>query len=142
MSLFKTGKQMRFNHQINFMNGGLIPANAPMTQDACEKSLWFHPNGDDATPWSLNGTYIGGNHGANDVVEVTAKAHGLTVATSGTSLKKTPPAWRSLSSKSWTTTVSRSYPTTSGKGASLAIRRENVTGGKLVGNLSAREPSP
>lgn len=81
-----TGK-FGYNHQVNFLGGALVSHKAPMTPAAHEAGEPFHGCGDDATPWNINSTYIGGNHGDSDVLQVTAKAHGLTVADTGS-------AWR------------------------------------------------
>jgi len=43
----------------------------------------FHTAFDDATPWCLDGTYIGANHGASDIIAVTSPSHGLSDADLG-----------------------------------------------------------
>ncbi|MFA7158371.1 MAG: hypothetical protein WC299_03625 [Kiritimatiellia bacterium] len=85
--VIKVSGRFGYNGQVNFLGGFLVPRAAPMKPEALDQGLSFHQCGDDATPWCLNGTYIGGNHGASDVIEVTSKAHGLTVADLGS-------AWR------------------------------------------------
>ena len=85
--VIKVSGKFGYNGQVNFLGGLLAPRAAPMQSEELDKGLSFHQCGDDATPWCLNGTYIGGNHGASDVIEVTSKAHGLTVADLGS-------AWR------------------------------------------------
>ena len=67
------------NGQITFGHTRLVPCALPNNPEAFEKVELFHGCGDDATPWLLNGTYIGGNHGCSDARELTAKNHGLTV---------------------------------------------------------------
>lgn len=67
------------NFQTNFVNTRLVPHETPESEMVSAKGVIIHNCGDDATPWNLNGTYIGGNHGASDVIEITAKNHGLTV---------------------------------------------------------------
>jgi hypothetical protein len=83
----KVSGKFGYNGQVNFLGGFLVPRDAPMRPEGLDKGLLIHQCGDDATPWNLNGTYIGGNHGASDVLEVTSKAHGLAVADVGS-------AWR------------------------------------------------
>lgn len=67
------------NGQITFGHTRLIPSSLPNDPEAFEKVTVFHGCGDDSTPWLLNGTYIGGNHGCSDARELTAKNHGLTL---------------------------------------------------------------
>ena len=71
------------NKQINFTQTTLLPKTAPMTLQTCQSGEVIHSCGDDATPWNLNGTYIGANHGCSDTREVTAPKHGLTTADIG-----------------------------------------------------------
>jgi len=74
--LIKVGKGA--NQQISYLSGALIPTDTKTSVAELEKAQWvFHECDDDATPWKVNGTYIGANHGASDVVEVTSPAHGL-----------------------------------------------------------------
>ncbi len=67
------------NGQITFGHTRLVPTTLPTDAASFEKVTLFHGCGDDATPWNLNGTFIGGNHGCSDARELTAKNHGLTV---------------------------------------------------------------
>lgn len=67
------------NGQITFGHTRLVPCSLPSDPEAFEKVTVFHGCGDDSTPWLLNSTYIGGNHGCSDARELTAKEHGLTV---------------------------------------------------------------
>ena len=53
------------NGQINFSNTRLIPASVPMDNSGFANGFILHHCGDDSTPWSLNGTYIGANHGCS-----------------------------------------------------------------------------
>ena len=66
------------NGQIIFGQTFLVPADTPMDVGRMNEAGWkFHAGFDDATPWCLNGTYIGANHGANEVIVVTSPSHGL-----------------------------------------------------------------
>jgi hypothetical protein len=82
------------NFQTNFLNTRLVPHETPESETVSAKGLIIHNCGDDATPWNLNGTYIGGNHGTSDVIEITAKNHGLTVKDIGS-------AWTDESGKTF-----------------------------------------
>lgn len=72
------------NHQISFHNVLLAPRSESMEKDDLRKGVSLHRCGDDACPWNLNGTYIGGNHGCSDAREVTSPGHGLTEVDIGT----------------------------------------------------------
>ncbi|HWL53341.1 MAG TPA: hypothetical protein VNQ90_12970 [Chthoniobacteraceae bacterium] len=75
--LVKVGKGT--NRQVSFRSAALIPRDTPMVVESLEEAqAVFHPTGDDVAPWHLNGTYIGGNHGASEVIRVSASSHGLT----------------------------------------------------------------
>ena len=71
------------NCQINFANTRLISKAAGMSEGELNGGELIHGNGDDATPWNINGTYIGGNHGCSDARELTCQGHGLTTADLG-----------------------------------------------------------
>ena len=71
------------NRQINFANTRLINKAAGMSARELDGGELIHGNGDDATPWNINGTYIGGNHGCSDARELTSEGHGLTAADLG-----------------------------------------------------------
>lgn len=71
------------NGQFNYSSAFLLKAEAGMTPADLGAGRLIHGNGDDATPWNLNGTYIGANHGCSDGREVTVPAHGLTTADLG-----------------------------------------------------------
>ncbi len=71
------------NRQINYSSAFLLPAAADMSLPALSNARLIHGNGDDATPWNLNGTYIGANHGCSDVRELTSAGHGKTAADLG-----------------------------------------------------------
>ncbi len=75
------------NRQINFAQTRLVPAGAPLSEAAFQDGTLIHGCGDDATPWNLNGTYIGANHGCSDVCAPTCPRHGLAEADLGS-------AWR------------------------------------------------
>lgn len=71
------------NGQINFLRTRLVDRDAPMTLETCKGGMAFHFNGDDACPWNINGTYIGGNHGCSDMIVLTSPGHGLSEADIG-----------------------------------------------------------
>lgn len=71
------------NHQFNFNSAYLLPVGAGMRVAELTAGRLIHGNGDDATPWNLNGTYIGANHGCSDARELTCPNHGLTTADLG-----------------------------------------------------------
>jgi len=76
------------NGQIIFGHTFLVPAETPMEPARMAAAKWpFHAAFDDATPWLLNGTYIGANHGANDVIRITSPAHGLSKGDLGSGWK-------------------------------------------------------
>ena len=84
----------RNNRQINFARTALLPATADMqAKDFLRKANTIHNCGDDAAPWNLNGTYIGGNHGSYGVMEITSAGHGLKAADIGSAVNavKTQP---------------------------------------------------
>lgn len=88
-SSFSPGKDLvlRFgkgtNRQVNFSGTQLISTDTGMGQDEVWEGKLIHSNGDDSTPWNLNGTYIGANHGCSNARVLTCKAHGLTMADLG-----------------------------------------------------------
>ncbi|MEN6644620.1 MAG: hypothetical protein ABFE08_19460 [Armatimonadia bacterium] len=71
------------NRQINFEKTVLVPMVAGTKADDLTNSQLIHGNGDDSTPWNLNGTYIGANHGCSDSRVITCENHGLTTADLG-----------------------------------------------------------
>lgn len=71
------------NRQINFSGARLIAASAGMTEKDLTGGRLIHGNGDDSTPWNINGTYIGANHGCSALHEVTCPGHGRTAADLG-----------------------------------------------------------
>lgn len=80
--LIKVGKGD--NRQINYLSGALIPVDTKMSPPELERAQWiFHKCDDDVAPWKVNGTYIGANHGASDVVKIMAPDHGLSVEALG-----------------------------------------------------------
>lgn len=84
--LIKVGKGA--NKQINYLSSALIPIGTKMNPPDLERAQWtFHKCDDDATPWKVNGTYIGANHGASDAVRVISPAHGLSVEALGSAWK-------------------------------------------------------
>lgn len=71
------------NGQINFDKVFISPATAGLRIVDLIGSLLINPNSDESTPWNLNGTYIGANHGCSDARALTCPAHGLTTADLG-----------------------------------------------------------
>ncbi len=71
------------NGQINFQQAWLVPRDTPFETAAPAAGILIHGCGDDATPWNINGTYIGGNHGCSDARELASPGHGLTDADLG-----------------------------------------------------------
>jgi len=75
--------ELGLNGQINSRSTVLVDSSIPMTDEMPQSSVMVHGNGDDAAPWLINGTFIGGNHGAEGVCEVTSENHGLATADLG-----------------------------------------------------------
>ncbi|MFA6175756.1 MAG: hypothetical protein WC765_04155 [Phycisphaerae bacterium] len=71
------------NRQVGFSRTFLVPRATAMAEAEIRQGTLIHDTGDDCTPWNLNGTYIGANHGSNSVLEVTSAEHGKTVADIG-----------------------------------------------------------
>ncbi|MCK9266501.1 hypothetical protein M0P98_06440 [bacterium] len=72
------------NNQINFSGTFLIDKSTPMALPALNKGKYIHGNGDDSTPWNLNGTYIGANHGAAVGFDLLSEGHNRTTEDLGT----------------------------------------------------------
>ncbi|MHC4871833.1 MAG: hypothetical protein ACYTFY_08305 [Planctomycetota bacterium] len=66
------------NQQFNFIRATLIDKDTPLSEKEIKKGIIIHGCGDDATPWQFNGTYIGGNHGCSDGLEINVTDHGFT----------------------------------------------------------------
>jgi hypothetical protein len=79
ISMQDTKQYKDYNGQMTFGHTRLVPCTLPTDAASFEKAEIFHYCGDDATPWFLNGTNIGGNHGCSDARELTAQNHGLTL---------------------------------------------------------------
>jgi hypothetical protein len=71
------------NGQINFDKVFVSPATAGQRIVDLVGSLLVNPNSDESTPWNLNGTYIGANHGCSDARVLTCPGHGLAAADLG-----------------------------------------------------------
>jgi len=71
------------NGHFNFQGASLVPAAAGMGEKDLAGGKMIHANGDDATPWNINGTYIGANHGCAAVLELTCAGHGKKTADLG-----------------------------------------------------------
>lgn len=68
-----TGK----NKQMDFFVTRLVPAKLPATDKTFNSGTSIHYCNDDVAPVFVNGTYIGANHGAMAVIEVTSAGHGF-----------------------------------------------------------------
>ncbi len=64
------------NGQASFLRTGVVPAGTPANELSGALEV-FHFCGDDVAPWKTNGTYIGANHGASEVVRAAVPGHGL-----------------------------------------------------------------
>jgi len=73
------------NKQISFLNTMLVAVDTNGGVQA--KGEVIHGMGDDCTPWNLNGTYIGANHGCSDVRELTCPGHSKTASDLGSEWK-------------------------------------------------------
>jgi hypothetical protein len=71
------------NRQINFDKVFVSPATSGTRIIDLLQAVLVNPNSDDSTPWNLNGTYIGANHGCSDARILTCAGHGLSVADLG-----------------------------------------------------------
>ena len=65
------------NGQVNFNKVFSVPTHPGMKTEDLTGGAVIHANGDDSTPWNINGTYIGANHGCSDSRVITSPAHGL-----------------------------------------------------------------
>jgi len=81
--LYRVGKGA--NKQISFGSTTLIAADAKSGVQA--KGEVIHGTSDDCTPWNLNGTYIGANHGCSNVRELICPGHGKTASDLGSEWK-------------------------------------------------------
>ena len=66
------------NKQVNFNGALLINASAPMDAKSLKAGKIIAASGDDSTPWNINGTYIGANHGNSAGFEILSEGHGRT----------------------------------------------------------------
>lgn len=73
------------NKQISFGSTALVVADTNGGVQA--KGEVIHGIGDDCTPWNINGTFIGANHGCSDGRELTCPGHGKTAADLGSEWK-------------------------------------------------------
>jgi len=71
------------NHQISFLQAHLVLRSAKMEPGQIAEGVLIHKTSDDSTPWHLNGTYIGGNHGCADAIEIRCPDHGLELSDTG-----------------------------------------------------------
>lgn len=81
------GRRAGENSVINSHETRLIPRTAKFTEQAIQAGELIHSNGDDATPWRINGTYIGGNHGCTSVIQLGIAEGAVTEADIGSSWK-------------------------------------------------------
>ena len=73
------------NSIINSWETRLVDRSADFSEKTVSSGERVHANGDDATPWHINGTYIGGNHGCLSVLELSVPEGALSVADIGSS---------------------------------------------------------
>jgi len=73
------------NNQITFGDTTLVAADTNSGVQAKEELIHFAE--DDCTPWLINGTYIGGNHGCSNARELTCPGHNKTVSDLGSEWK-------------------------------------------------------
>lgn len=73
------------NFVINSYETRLVPSSSRFSERTAQQGELVHVNGDDATPWHINGTYIGGNHGCASVLDLTVADGALSVADIGSS---------------------------------------------------------
>lgn len=71
------------NRQISFLQTRLIPRGAKMEPGQIAEGVLIHKTSDDSTPWHINGTYIGGNHGCADAIQIHCPDHGLGLSDTG-----------------------------------------------------------
>lgn len=71
------------NRQITFNKTFIVPASPGAAITHLMGAKEIHQTGDDSTPWNLNGTYIGANHGCSDARRLTSPKHGLSSADLG-----------------------------------------------------------
>lgn len=71
------------NSTVNYQGARRVSKLTSGISGAWATATVLHSAGDDAGPMQYNNTYIGGNHGAAIVHEVTASGHGKTVADVG-----------------------------------------------------------
>lgn len=81
------GRRTGENSVINSYETRLIPRSAKFNEEAIQAGELIHSNGDDATPWLVNSTYIGGNHGCASVIRVSVAEGTLTEADIGSGWK-------------------------------------------------------
>lgn len=71
------------NGQINFDGTFLIDPLSGTEEEELGDGVQIHGARDDVTPWHINGTYIGANHGCSDSREALCPRHGLTTVDLG-----------------------------------------------------------
>ncbi len=71
------------NRQVNFQQARLVRRGAALSEPELGQGVAIHYCGDDSTPWNINGTYIGANHGCSAVREVTSPGHARSAADLG-----------------------------------------------------------
>lgn len=63
------------NRQVNFAGARLVARASGMAEKELNAGRLIHGCGGESTPWNINGTYIGANHGCSDLREVTRPGH-------------------------------------------------------------------
>lgn len=76
-------KDKSANFLMNTVETRLVPITSEMSESTFKKGVLVHANGDDTTPWFINGTFIGGNHGDSSALEILSPGHGCTIADIG-----------------------------------------------------------
>ncbi len=82
---YSTGSQINLGARV-------VPKSSSINLSVYSAAEVINSGSDDAAPISVNGTYIGANHGCSDLRVVTATAHGKTTADVGSK-------WRDAASK-------------------------------------------
>ena len=77
------------NGQISFHGTCLLERSRDLSAAELARAVGIHSTGDDSTPWNINGTYIGGNHGCSDARLVTIANHGMTARDIGAAWRAT-----------------------------------------------------
>lgn len=83
--LLNLGRKPIENFLVNSYDTQLIASSSKLSEVAVPQGEVVHSNGDDSTPWHINGVYIGGNHGCPGVLELSVPDERLAAADIGSS---------------------------------------------------------